>query len=123
MRKAEKAIERAKAILQKALDDIAKERDEAYRNYSDTGYQRYYNKMEAYDADIANLEGFIHSWQQIREAERESDKLRRTLSIYVRKLDEFEKEYPGDEYVKQIVSRCKSKLESAKMDAAMGKRA
>lgn len=123
MRKAENAIKRAKAILQKALDDIAKERDEAYANYSCTGYQRYYNKKEACDADIENLEGFIHSWQQIREAERESDKLRRTLSLYVRKLDEFEKEYPGDEYVKQIVSRCKSKLESAKMDAALGKRA
>ena len=120
MRKAEKAIERAKAILQKTLDDIAKERDEAYTNYSDTGYQRYHNKMEACNADMENLEGFIHSWRRIREAERESDKLRRTLSIYVSKLDEFEKEYPGDEYVKQIVSRCKSKLESAKMDAVVG---
>ena len=122
MRKAEKAIERAKAILNKALYDIRKEREEAWGNHCDTGYQRYYNKMEACDADIEKLEAFINSWRHIRDAERSADELRRTISIYIRKLDEFEKEYPGDEYVRTIVSRCKSKMESAKMDAQMGKR-
>ena len=122
MRKTEKAIERAKAILQKAMDDIEKEKKEAYGNYNDTGYQRYYNKMNACDEDIEKLEGIIRSQRQLKWAEAEADELRRTLSLYVRKLDEFEKEYPGDDYVKQIVSRCKSKLETAKMDARAGKR-
>lgn len=123
MKKAERAIERAKAVLQKAIDDIGKEREEASANYNVTGYQRYYNKVEACDADIEELEGFVHAWRLIREAEREADVLRRTFSIFTRKLDDFEKEYPGDEYVKMIVSRCKSKLEGAKMDAKAGKKA
>lgn len=122
MRKAEKAIEKAMAILQKAVDQITAERNEAYGNYSDTGYQRYYTKMETCDEDIGRLEALIHSQRYIREVERETDLLRRTISIYIRKLDEFKKEYPGDDYVDQIVSRCKSKLESAKMDARMGKK-
>lgn len=122
MRKAEKAIERAMAVLQKAVEQITAERDEAYGNYSDTGYQRYYTKMEACNEDINRLKAFIHSQRHIREADREADRLRRTISIYTRKLDEFKKEYPGDDYVEQIVSRCKGKLVAAEMDAKMGKK-
>ena len=123
MRKAERAIERANEILKRAIEGIEKERDEAYGNYSDTGYQRYYTKMEKCDEDIAMLNSRLHCQMELRNAEREVDKLRRTLSIYIKKLDEFKLEYPGDGYVEQIVSRCKSKLESAKMDVEMGKKA
>ena len=117
MRKADKAIERAKGILQKAVESIQAERDEAYGNWSVTGWQRYQTKMDACDEDIEKLNGYIHSWREIRTAEREAQKYKKVISIYLNKLDEFEKEYPGDDYVAQIVSRCKSKMESAKMEA------
>lgn len=118
MRKADKAIDRAKAIIQKAIDGINEERREAEGNYNDTGYQRYYNKMQACEDDIARLEGFIHSVRELALAEHEVARYRKMYSMYLDRLDNLYTDwYNGNSEAYEIIGRCKSILKVTEMEA------
>lgn len=118
MKKADDAIKRANAILQKAIDSILEMRREAEGNYHDTGYGRYYNKMQACDDDVARLEGVMHSVRELAEAEREIARYRRMFALYQDKLDKlYTDEYRGNSEAYEIIGRCKSILRVAEMEA------
>lgn len=118
MRKADKAIERASAVIQKAIDGIRTEYREAEGNYNDTGYQRYYNKMQACEDDIARLEGFIHSARELALAEREVARYRKMFAMYQDRLDTLYTEwYRGNSEAYEIIGRCKSTLKVVEMEA------
>ena len=116
MKKADDAIKRANGILQKAIDSIIEMRREAEGNYHDTGYGRYYNKMEECDTDIGRLEGYINSARYLRDAEREVAKYRRIISRYKDRMDEIAKEYDGDYAALEIIHRCKGAMINAEME-------
>ena len=116
MRKTEKTIERCNRIIDKAAEDLKQEYQEALGNYNETGFNRYYNKMQKLEEDLDKLDDYRHAKRYLAELQRKADKLEKVMALYLKKLDELKAEYPGDDYVSQIVGRCKSKLESAKME-------
>lgn len=55
-----KEIERAVLRITQAMEKNRKCYKEANANYKDTGYDRYWNKMEKLDAEYKELEAFLH---------------------------------------------------------------
>ena len=56
-----KEIERATAIITKAIEKNRKAYEEADGSYRDTGYDRYWNKMQRLDAEYEELKAFLHT--------------------------------------------------------------
>ena len=56
--KAQKTIERVNGILDKAIDSLKAEYHEAEGSYRDTGWDRYYTKMERLEKEIEELKKY-----------------------------------------------------------------
>ena len=78
-----KAIERCEAYKKKTIDAAIEKAKAAYVEaadcYRDTGYDRYYNKMERMGKEIEELEEYTNSGRAIEEARQEKQKVRREL--------------------------------------------
>lgn len=55
-----KEIEKAVSKITQAIEKNRKAYTEADANYRDTGYDRYWNKMQKLDAEYEELKTFIH---------------------------------------------------------------
>jgi NAD-dependent DNA ligase len=55
-----KAIKKAQSILEKRIEKAKEEYMEAEGSYRDTGYDRYFNKMQRLEKEIDEIEGFMH---------------------------------------------------------------
>lgn len=64
----EKYIESIKEKVQKRIDKLYDEANEAYGNWADTGYARYMAKKERLEDEAAKLENFINPKNEIRAA-------------------------------------------------------
>lgn len=113
MRRAEKAMERAAKVIQDAKDTIIAERDAADHDYRNTGYDRYYKMIEERDKDIERLDDFVNAQIKLKDAQRQLTQYKDFVRSYTKMLDNFTLDYPGDEYVKQVVDLCKNKLDTA----------
>lgn len=75
-----KTIERIEAYksttLQHAIDRAKEEYHEAELNYRDTGYDRYWNKMQKLQQDISELEAYQEKDLLISQSAIENEKLR-----------------------------------------------
>ena len=63
-----KYIDGIKEKVQKKIDKLYDEANEAYMNWADTGYARYMNKKERLEAEADELEAFIHPNREVRAA-------------------------------------------------------
>ena len=113
MRRAEKAMERAAKVIQDAKDTIMAERDAADHDYCNTGYDRYYKMIEERDKDIERLDDFVNAQSKLKDAQRQLTQYKDFVRNYKKMLDSFVLDYPGDDYVKQVVDLCKNKMDAA----------
>lgn len=113
MRRAEKAMERAAKVIQCAKDTIRAERDAADHDYRNTGYDRYYKMIEERDKDIERLDDFVNAQSKLKDVQRQLTQYKDFVRSYTKMLDNFVLDYPGDEYVKQVVDLCKNKMDTA----------
>ena len=113
MRRAEKAMERAAKVIQDAKDTIMAERDAADHDYRNTGYDRYYKMIEERDKDIERLDDFVNAQSKLKDAQRQLTQYKDFVRNYKKMLDSFVLDYPGDDYVKQVVDLCKNKMDAA----------
>jgi hypothetical protein len=119
MRKADRAIDRANAIMKKAIDSIQADFAEAEANYRDTGYGRYFKKMQSCEDDIDRLERYICSAVELAKAEREADRYRRMIAKYREKLEALRSnDYVGDRQAGEIICRCEALLKMLEMEVA-----
>lgn len=100
-------MERAAKVIQDAKDTIMAERDAADHDYRNTGYDRYYKMVEERDKDIERLDDFINAQSKLKDAQRQLTQYKDFVRSYTKMLDNFTLDYPGDEYVKQVVDLCK----------------
>lgn len=56
-----KEIEKAVSKITKVMEKNREAYEEARGSYNDTGYDRYWNKMERLDAEYAELKDFLHT--------------------------------------------------------------
>lgn len=99
-----KTIERIEAYksttLQHAIDRAKEEYHEAELNYRDTGYDRYWNKMQKLQQDISELEAYQEKDLLISQSAIENEKLRA-------KVKELKKELKTKvEYVLAAIPVC-----------------
>lgn len=66
-----KEIERAKIRIKKAMEKNRSDFKEAKGNYADTGYDRYWNKMEKLDAEYEELNVFLHAGEEPKATPKE----------------------------------------------------
>lgn len=75
-----KTIERIEAYkrntLQHAIDKAKEDYHEAELNYRDTGYDRYWNKMQKLQQDISELEAYQEKDLLISQSAIENEKMR-----------------------------------------------
>ena len=113
MRRAERAMERAAKVIRGAKDTIMAGRDAADHDYRNTGYDRYYRMIEERDKDIERLDDFVNAQSKLKEVLRQLTQYKDFVRNYKKMLDNFTLDYPGDEYVKQVVDVCKNKMDMA----------
>lgn len=75
-----------KNMLDKALEKAKAEYADAEGSYNDTGYDRYWNKMQKLEDEIKELEEYISKDSAISDAVREKEKVRAELSRIKREL-------------------------------------
>lgn len=56
----DKYIEGIREKVEKIIESLRTEANEAYMNWADTGYQKYMTKKERLEKDADKLESFIH---------------------------------------------------------------
>lgn len=54
-----KYIEKVEKTLNAAISKLEAEMDEARRNYNDTGYDRYFNKMSKCEVEIEEIKAYL----------------------------------------------------------------
>lgn len=72
----EKYIESIKIKVQKKIDVLYDQANEAYLNWGDTGYQKYITKKERLEDEAVKLENFINPQNEIRLAWSKADNQR-----------------------------------------------
>lgn len=117
MGKAEKTIARVNDILDKAMESLRNEYKEAEGNYRDTGWDRYYNKMERIEAEIEELKKYRHVDASLRRAEKALDKQRKVKEIFFRKLDVLAEGHKGEELFQNILKVCRERYDRAEVEA------
>ena len=117
MSKAQKTIERVNGILDKAIDSLKAEYREAEGNYRDTGWDRYYTKMERIEKEIEELEKYRQVEAKLWQAEKALDKQRKVKEIYFRKLDTLAEGHKGEELFQAILKVCRERFERAEVEA------
>lgn len=78
----QKYIDRIKERVQKKIDTLRKEAEDAHACWADTGYQRYITKKERLEKEAEKLEDFIKpqlaiqaAWKETEREEREKEEL------------------------------------------------
>lgn len=117
MSKAQNTIERINRILDKALEDARKEYREAEGSYRDTGWDRYYTKMERIEKEIEELEKYRLVEAKLRQAEKALDRQRTVKKIFFKKLDTLAEGHKGEELFLNILKVCRERFEKAEMEA------
>ena len=117
MSKAQKTIERVNNILDKAIDSLKAEYRKAEGNYRDTGWDRYYTKMERLEKEIEELEKYQQVDTKLRQAEKALDKQRTVKKIFFKKLDTLAEGHKGEELFLNILKVCRERFEKAEMEA------
>ena len=117
MSKAQKTIERINGILDKAIDRHKAEYREAEGSYRDTGWDRYYTKMERIEKEIDELEKYRLIKAKLRQADKALDKQRKVKEIYLRKLDTLAEGHKGEELFLNILKVCRERIEKAELEA------
>ena len=117
MSKAQKTIERVNGILDKAIDSLKAEYREAEGSYRDTGWDRYYTKMERLEKEIEELETFRHVKKKLAWADKALDKQRKVKEIYLRKLDTLAEGHKGEDMFQAILNVCRERFEKAELEA------
>jgi hypothetical protein len=78
-----KVIEKCEAYKEKTVSAAIEKAKAAYAEadacYRDTGYDRYYNKMNKFGKEIEELEEYAKSGEAVAEARREKEKVRHEL--------------------------------------------
>ena len=115
--KAEKTIARVNSILDKAIDSLQSEHKEAEGNYRDTGWDRYYTKMESLEKEIEELEKYRLIKTKLRQAEKALDKQRKVKEIFFRKLDVLEEGHKGEDMFLAILKICRERYDRAEVEA------
>ena len=115
--KAEKTIARVNSILDKAIDSLQSEHKEAEGNYRDTGWDRYYTKMERLEKEIEELEKYRLIKTKLRQAEKALDKQRKVKEIFFRKLDTLAEGHKGEDMFQAILKVCRERFEKAELEA------
>ena len=82
----DKYISNIKEKVNKKIEALRKEADEAYRSWADTGYQRYITKKEKLESEADKLEAFIrpdinerYLLEKIKKLENKNENLRMLL--------------------------------------------
>ena len=117
MSKAQKTIERVNGILDKATDSLKAEYHEAEGSYRDTGWDRYYTKMERLEKEIEELEKYRQVDAKLRQAEKALNKQRAVKKIFFKKLDTLAEGHKGEELFLNILKVCRERFEKAEMEA------
>ena len=117
MSKAQNTIERINRILDKALENARKEYHEAEGSYRDTGWDRYYTKMERIEKEIEELEKYRQVEAKLRQAEKALDRQRTVKKIFFKKLDTLAEGHKGEELFLNILKVCRERFEKAEMEA------
>ena len=108
MKLADDALKRSNTVLRKAIKKLEAEKYELQRSFDDTGWERFRNGVEAREKDIQMLDDALYAREYLSANDRKLDKYRSIINEYPKKLSKLKEEYPGDDYVDQIVGRCKS---------------
>ena len=69
----EKYIDGIKAKVQKKIDTLREEAEDAFNCWADTGSQRYITKKERLEKEADDLEAFIKPQLRVRDAWRKAD--------------------------------------------------
>lgn len=117
MIKAEKTIARINGILDKAIESLQNEYHEAEGNYRDTGWDRYYTKMERIEKEIDELKKYRQVDAMLRHAEKALDKQRKVKEIFFRKLDVLEEGHKGEDMFLAILKMCRERYDRAEVEA------
>ena len=118
-----KAIAKAEKIIQDAIDKIEAMRDDAQRNFWDTGYNRYYNKMHDCEEALDELTKYLDCRKDVKRYRQRINTLESVIRLYERKLDELRDELKGDVpdvELNYIIERCKARLELAFVESGGG---
>ena len=70
-----KYIENINKRVQKKIDSLREEANDAFLSWADTGYQKYIKKQERLESEADELESFIHPELRVREAWNKANKL------------------------------------------------
>lgn len=98
-KKENKYIAGIKAKVQKKIDALRKEANEAYFEWADTGYQRYMNKKERLEAEADELECFIHPEYDNRRERNKADRLeaeKEELKLLLKQVGNVVEQMKGD---------------------------
>jgi anion-transporting ArsA/GET3 family ATPase len=97
-----KYIEKAMLKIVQRMEQNRKEFVEAERSYQDTGYDRYFNKMNTLDSEYKELKEFLHSEPECAaapETEIELDRLRMILKNVKSKVYYMEADFPANAHL------------------------
>lgn len=97
-----KYIEKATLKLVQRMEKNRKEFNEAKDWYNDTGYNRYFKKMEALDSEYEELKEFLHKDQKqevLPETIIELDRLQRILQNVKNKVYYMEADFPVNSHL------------------------
>lgn len=121
MREADAAIDRALKTLENAVEEITRERDAAMMIWRETGSQSHMEKAGDYNEDLGRLSDQLNAQRELARAKRRVEKYARMLRIYKTGLENLLMEYPGDDQAQQIIGICRSRLETARLEAGLKK--
>jgi predicted nuclease with TOPRIM domain len=89
----QKEIEKAVLKITQAMEKNRKEFVEVEGNYRDTGYDRYWNKMQKLDAEYEELRAFIQPKQELSQI-KEMDELQRVVKNIKSKWEHLKSDIP-----------------------------
>lgn len=91
----QKEIEKAVLKITQAMEKNRKEFVEVERNYRDTGYARYWNKMQKLDVEYEELRAFIQPKQELSLSQvKEMDELQRIVKNIKSKWEHLKSDIP-----------------------------
>lgn len=96
-----KYIENIKSKVEKQIEKLRYEANEAYRNWTDTGYQRYMNQKDRLEAQADELELFIKpeldiqaAWRKAATEEAKKEELKLLLKNMCNAIDMLVEDFP-----------------------------
>ncbi len=89
----QKEIEKAVLKITQAMEKNRKEFVEVEGNYRDTGYDRYWNKMQKLDAEYEELRAFIQPKQELSQI-KEMEELQRIVKNIKSKWEHLKSDIP-----------------------------